>query len=549
MGRIASLGVQTKLFLVIGVIAGIIASTYTVVGFISARDLAYGRLNAQLQAAAHTYSYLIDQATQEKLIAQGAQADAALIQKINVQLTEYAHKQGLAYIYSLAQNKDALLYIFSSLTEEEYKDRSKYNPLFLQPYDEEEPKAKIREVFAQKQLDYLEYGSQYGEFRTLYLPATMPSGQPYVIAVDIDRSLVSAAIRDALIKNLSVGATMFILALIATFILSKAVTRPLIDTSKALESLASGQGDLTVRLPVVSADEVGRISSAFNLFVGNLAAMMQQVLENSAQLREQAAQGRHAADEIIRSSIDQTNAVRDSSAAVQQMVVSIEEIASLVANAASDTHTALASGNDAVTHIDDAALQLSGLETMVATLATTIRQLEERSTRIDMITAVIKEVADQTNLLSLNAAIEAARAGEQGRGFAVVADEVRKLADRTSASSGEIATMIGAIKQDSKDALEQLSNAVARVNAGVGSTASAHETIHTIRDFMNGFAARIESINLATREQTSSSTQIAQTMERVSSASEQNRASVKCMATIDELAVALQSLVKGFKLK
>jgi methyl-accepting chemotaxis protein len=156
----------------------------------------------------------------------------------------------------------------------------------------------------------------------------------------------------------------------------------------------------------------------------------------------------------------------------------------------------------------------------------TISELGQHSDRISSVVQVIKEVADQTNLLALNAAIEAARAGEQGRGFAVVADEVRKLAERTTKATGEIAGMINDIQSRSKSAVAAMENTIGRLENGSELASKAGQAIEAIRSANNEVQRVFSDINEAMHEQGAASYDIAQKVERVAQASEQSSISV-----------------------
>jgi len=180
-----------------------------------------------------------------------------------------------------------------------------------------------------------------------------------------------------------------------------------------------------------------------------------------------------------------------------------------------------------------------------------IHTLGEQSTRISSIVNVIKEIADQTNLLALNAAIEAARAGEQGRGFAVVADEVRKLAERTSLSTKEIATMIDAVQHGMQSAVVRMAEGREQVGAGVQMAAKTGESMSRVQVATHQVINVVEDISTALREQSSASSQIAQNVEKIAQMTEENSAAISEVSRsanhLEQLAVALKSSVGHFR--
>jgi methyl-accepting chemotaxis protein len=184
-------------------------------------------------------------------------------------------------------------------------------------------------------------------------------------------------------------------------------------------------------------------------------------------------------------------------------------------------------------------------------VADVITTLGEQTTRISTIVNVIREVADQTNLLALNAAIEAARAGEQGRGFAVVADEVRKLAERTAAATGEIATMIAAIQGSAQTAVGRMSEAVKEANVGAQLAGDAGNSINAIRDGATRVAAAFQDIANAIAEQSSAGQLIAQQVEQVARASDENSDAVSHTAdaahTLETLSHEMRRRIDQFK--
>jgi methyl-accepting chemotaxis protein len=543
------LGIQGKITLGIASVSILTVLVYSVVSYFSARELAYGELDGRLASAAQSYAYVVDLAEQDKLVDAGEAADVERIKAISLRMTAYARAVGVSYLYSVVPDGGKVKYIYSSLTDEEFKDPSKYEHLFLAAYDEEAPKATILRVASSGKPDHLEYSSDYGAFRTYYLPAKSPKGQAFVIAADVQLAEVNIAIRDAVVRSVLIGLALVVVATIAARLIGRLLAQRLVATSRALEALSAENGDVTVRLPVDGSDEVGQLASAFNRFVERLSTMMRQVRDTTIDLQHEASRCHEAADSVSRSSIAQGEALRRSSGDMQQLAAGIQEVSALVGETADQSRHALEQSSQAVARIDEATQTLHAVQALADELSQSMQRLEQRSTRIDLVTQVIKDVADQTNLLALNAAIEAARAGEQGRGFAVVADEVRKLAERTGASTHEIATTIDGIKQDTADALQRLAAAISRITAGVDSTENADQAIRSIRDFMDDFAKRMERIGIAAQAQRDASDRISQNMESVSTASQMNQASAQSMAAIDALAEVTLKAVSSFKLE
>ena len=542
------LGIQGKITLGIASVSILTVLVYSIVSYFSVRDLAYGKLDARLASAAQSYAYVVSLPEQDELMAAGEKADAERIRQISQTMTKYARSVGITYLYSVIPNGKDVTYIYSSLTDEELKDPAKYEHLFLQAYDEEAPKATIARVAAERTPDYLEYSSDYGAFRTYYLPVESPKGQRFVVAADVLLEEVDSAIRNAVLKSIGIGLAVLAAAIVAARLLGRMLAQRLVATSRALEALSEENGDITVRLAVSGDDEVGRLATAFNRFVERLSTMMRQVRDTTIDLQREATHGHEAADSVTRASIAQGEAMRKSSADMQQLTEGIQEVSELVGDAANQSRDALERSNAAVARIDEAAQTLHAVQALADELSQSMHRLEQRSNRIDLVTQVIKDVADQTNLLALNAAIEAARAGEQGRGFAVVADEVRKLAERTGTSTHEIATTIDGVKQDTADALQRLQAAIGRIANGVDSTENADEAIRSIRDLMDDFARRMERIGAATQEQRDASDRITRNMESVSTASQMNQASTRSMVAVDELAQVTLKAVASFKL-
>ncbi|MFC4655122.1 methyl-accepting chemotaxis protein [Rheinheimera marina] len=268
----------------------------------------------------------------------------------------------------------------------------------------------------------------------------------------IPAELIEGPIQQAV--NWALLFTFLILAVstIVVLALTQVILKPLAQLTVAMQDIASGEGDLTKTLSVQSSDEVGVLATHFNQFIGKLRGSLQSTSEQSVQVHQSSRQLNLVAaqtDQEIQNNKQQIDAV---SAAVTEMSATVLEISRNAQETSSAATAAQQRGSEGVV-LSKAALQdMSVLATTMSEAVEVVIGLAKESENIGAVVDVIKAIADQTNLLALNAAIEAARAGEQGRGFAVVADEVRSLAGRTSESTGHIRAMVEKLQSIAKDA-------------------------------------------------------------------------------------------------
>ncbi|SFZ75823.1 methyl-accepting chemotaxis protein [Chitinimonas taiwanensis] len=304
------------------------------------------------------------------------------------------------------------------------------------------------------------------------------------------------------------------------FLIYRAVTAPLAVMEKTVERIGRDL-DFTQRVPVTSRDEVGMTVAAFNRLLDTLQNSFRDIAGAVDGVAGQADQMAEAAHKMSRSSSSASESAANMAATVEEVTVSINHVAdrSGEANEMSRRSGEIASEGQAV--IQDTVSEINGIAERVRDASEQIDQLARESANIGAVVNVIKEVADQTNLLALNAAIEAARAGEQGRGFAVVADEVRKLAERTSQSTQEIGALISTIQQGAEAAVSRMREVVGRVGQGVEKAGLAGGAIQQIRDGSGRVVDMVEDISLAIREQSTASLNISQQVERIAQMSEE----------------------------
>ncbi len=369
-------------------------------------------------------------------------------------------------------------------------------------------------------------------------------------------SMPMTSARDGMMTSLmqtgGLMAAIIITCLVLVYILiQKFVLTPLESFTSIARNIAQGQGDLTRRVPVEHDDEIGELGRYFNLFIEKIQKSMIQVLEATNRIASSAAELSATSDEISQSTEGQNSRMLQSASAVEEMTMTASEVArnsTEAARIAQDTSDTAKSGHEVMTQTVAGMQQVSDAVGQSANIITT---LGKSSDQIGEIVRTIEDIADQTNLLALNAAIEAARAGEQGRGFAVVADEVRKLAERTTKATKEIGDMIRQIQQDTKSAVSSMEDGTQRVMGGVELANKTGDALEKIQTMVNQTTSMIQQIADAAEEQSTATRQIASDLEAVTQSSREASGGVsesaKASHDLSVLATDLQALVNTFR--
>ena len=359
--------------------------------------------------------------------------------------------------------------------------------------------------------------------------------------------------RDAqAIRNMLLISTLIVIVVsggVLMLLVRRQISQPLAAIVALLSNI--GQGVLNNRIEVKSGDEIGQLLASTQLMQAKLAEMIDHVRNSADQLAAAASQVASSSQRVAAGSQQQSESASGMAASVEELTISIGQVAENAFSAqelSTDSGRLSQEGNSVVHQAVDGIAQIAST---VQKSSEIVRLLGEQSGQISTVVNVIKEIADQTNLLALNAAIEAARAGEQGRGFAVVADEVRKLAERTAQSTTQIAETIRKIQSGTDDAVHSMEAGVVQVNQGIVLAGQAGEAINRIEVTTASVMQAITDISSAIEEQSEASKEIARGVESIAQTTEQNAESMRESASIAQelqtLASGLQATVAQFR--
>ncbi|MFZ2973533.1 MAG: methyl-accepting chemotaxis protein [Ferribacterium limneticum] len=313
------------------------------------------------------------------------------------------------------------------------------------------------------------------------------------------------------------------------------------------------RGDFTVRVPVHGQDEIGAVATNFNELVGAFRRILETLENEVGNVDKVARDLSQTAVAAATSATATSDSASGMAAAVQQMSVGLDQMRDNAETAIAVVERANADSRSGGDVIHEAVRDLEHISHEVRQVAEKIADLGEQAQEINSVVGLIRDVADQTNLLALNAAIEAARAGEQGRGFAVVADEVRKLAERTAQATQEISGIIQRIQRSASDASDTMKDALGDADAGTSLGMQASQAIEGIRQAAEEAAGVVRDIASGVAEQSQAGQQLAINVEQVANAADSNSNVVSRTAEaagkLESLASAIRSQIERFRLR
>ncbi len=348
-------------------------------------------------------------------------------------------------------------------------------------------------------------------------------------------------------------ATIALIAALLSFYLMTASSLAVVEGVGRVREGAKklADGDLTTHLVANSKDELSDVAESFNGVADSFRKLILHAQQSAQELGESARKLGASSARIRESAMSQSDATTSMAAAVEELTVGVDHISSSSEQAyrlSTESGNLSAHGGKLVSSVVG---EIERISNTVHASAKDIESLGSESARISQVVNVIKEIADQTNLLALNAAIEAARAGEQGRGFAVVADEVRKLAERTGNSTNEITRMVLSIQKGTTAAVNGIEAGVEGVMAGVNLARQAGDAMHGIELGAASVVNMVSEISCALKEQSSAASDIARNVERIAQMAEENSSAVaenaRTADRLNTLATELETEIRRFR--
>ncbi|WP_300634841.1 methyl-accepting chemotaxis protein [Pseudomonas sp.] len=333
--------------------------------------------------------------------------------------------------------------------------------------------------------------------KTSYIQLFEPWG--WIIGSGVYVDDVQAEFTGQVWKASAIGLGIALVMTLLVLLIARSIVQPLQAAVNAMGNIASGESDLTRSLDTHGRDEVTQLSQHFNTFTAKLRQVVGQLQVCASALGESSSELGHNASQAHDRSQQQSQQMELVATAINEVTYGVQDVAKNAEHAASEMRDAQAQAQQGQVNIDGSLQQIDQLSTTISQAVEVIRTLSSESTQIGGVLEVIRSIADQTNLLALNAAIEAARAGEQGRGFAVVADEVRLLAQRTQKSTAEIQTMIERLQGHSEAAVKVISDSHSASQLTIEQAGLAGASLNAIGQALqnlNGLNASIASATL-----------------------------------------------------
>lgn len=377
------------------------------------------------------------------------------------------------------------------------------------------------------------------------------TGTPWRVIISIEKSDAMSGLSQLITQTLLLSIITLIVVVMVLVFMIKVLLAPLARLATSMREIASGDADLTKRIPVISEDELGQFSRYFNNFIESIHSMVIQVIDSAAQMQVLSKESHQVSSENNAQVHQQQSEISQVAAAIHEMSATAASVAENAVHTAEAAENAQKETEASQQNANNNKTQMTELTYEIDTTTEVIDKLHIHAQQISTILATIQGIAEQTNLLALNAAIEAARAGEQGRGFAVVADEVRALSGRTHEATGEIQTMIEALKAQTQTAVSQMDRAKSLVEKTMDAASIVSLSQANINIVIQGIKDQALSISASSQEQNLATDEISRITQVIQEASQELATNVTTAhqqaEELDALGLAVQSQLTRFR--
>lgn len=372
------------------------------------------------------------------------------------------------------------------------------------------------------------------------------------IVMEVELEEVNGLISDTIWRASIMVVVVSLIAVVVATLVQAGIVNPVVKAAEALRDIAEGEGDLTRRLEVRSNDEVGELCRWFNVFIQRIHDIVADVAEIVRTLDTSSQQLMTTTRDTEKGVVRQQSEIQQVVTAVREMAAVVSQVAESVSQAAENAEQADSESANGRQVVVSTMSQIESLSHDINAASVVIDKLQQETDNIGSVLDVIRGIAEQTNLLALNAAIEAARAGEQGRGFAVVADEVRTLASRTQSSTQEIQEMIERLQTGAREAVSMMEKGTTQAQESVSQAEAASRSLEAITAGVSSIKSKTVQIASASEEQSAATREMESNMENIAQVA-QNTATgstqiASSTAELAQMAEKMTRIVQQFKL-